>query len=51
MLPLQIIDLLGLRALEIPTLPRTGMSIDALRYAIERFPEARRKAYLRGQVA
>ncbi|WP_306535354.1 PLP-dependent aminotransferase family protein [Geobacter sp.] len=32
---LQVIDLLGLRALEIPTHPRTGMSIDALRYAMD----------------
>jgi DNA-binding transcriptional MocR family regulator len=32
---LQIIESLGLRALEIPTHPRDGISLDALRYAIE----------------
>ncbi len=32
---LQAIEILGLRALEIPTHPQHGVSIDALRYAIE----------------
>ena len=36
--PLQIIDSLGLKALEIPTDPRTGMSIDALKLALEQWP-------------
>lgn len=35
---LQAIEALGLKALEIPTHPRTGMSIDALRLAIEQTP-------------
>ncbi|MCM0080270.1 PLP-dependent aminotransferase family protein [Geomonas sp. Red32] len=32
---LQALELYGLKALEIPTHPRDGMSIDALRYALE----------------
>ncbi|HJV36163.1 PLP-dependent aminotransferase family protein [Geomonas sp.] len=32
---LQALELYGLKALEIPTHPREGMSIDALRYALE----------------
>jgi DNA-binding transcriptional MocR family regulator len=35
---LQLIQELGLRALEIPATPREGMSIEALRYAIEHNP-------------
>ncbi|WP_275450049.1 PLP-dependent aminotransferase family protein [Geobacter sulfurreducens] len=35
---LQAIDLMGLKALEIPTHPRTGISLDALRYALDHTP-------------
>jgi DNA-binding transcriptional MocR family regulator len=35
---LQAIEVLGLRALEIPTHPREGLSLDALRYALEQTP-------------
>jgi DNA-binding transcriptional MocR family regulator len=35
---LQVIEMLDLKALEIPTHPQTGMSISALRYAIEHNP-------------
>jgi DNA-binding transcriptional MocR family regulator len=35
---LQLIQELGLRALEIPATPREGMSIEALRYALEHNP-------------
>ncbi|BDV41098.1 GntR family transcriptional regulator [Geotalea uraniireducens] len=35
---LQAIDLLDLRALEIPSHPRHGMSLDALRYALDHNP-------------
>ncbi len=35
---LQVIDSLGLEALEIPTDPQRGISVDALRLAIERWP-------------
>ncbi|NOX49707.1 MAG: PLP-dependent aminotransferase family protein [Gammaproteobacteria bacterium] len=35
---LQIIDSLGLKALEIPTHPREGISISALRQALEQWP-------------
>jgi DNA-binding transcriptional MocR family regulator len=35
---LQILEALGLRALEIPTHPRTGMSLDALRFAVDHNP-------------
>ncbi|MBN8759603.1 MAG: GntR family transcriptional regulator [Thiobacillus sp. SCN 64-35] len=35
---LQVIDSLGLEALEIPTHPREGLSLDALELALERWP-------------
>lgn len=35
---LQAIEMLGLRVLEIPSDPRTGMSLDALRLALEQMP-------------
>ncbi|MCC5809050.1 MAG: PLP-dependent aminotransferase family protein [Ectothiorhodospiraceae bacterium] len=35
---LQVIDSLGLEALEIPTDPQQGISVDALKLAIERWP-------------
>lgn len=35
---LQALDSLGLEALEIPTHPRTGMSLEALELALERWP-------------
>jgi DNA-binding transcriptional MocR family regulator len=35
---LQGLQLLGLRALEIPTHPRTGLSLDALRFALDSAP-------------
>jgi DNA-binding transcriptional MocR family regulator len=35
---LQILEALGLRALEIPTHPRTGISLEALRFAIDHNP-------------
>ena len=35
---LQTIELLGMRALEIPTHPRDGVSLDALKYAIDEKP-------------
>ncbi|MFT5011572.1 MAG: DNA-binding transcriptional MocR family regulator [Patiriisocius sp.] len=35
---LQVIDTLGLKALEIPTDPRTGISITALQLALEQWP-------------
>ena len=35
---LQVIDSLGLKALEIPTDPRTGLSVDALKLALEQWP-------------
>ena len=35
---LQVIEMLDLKALEIPTHPQTGMSLSALRYAIEHNP-------------
>jgi DNA-binding transcriptional MocR family regulator len=35
---LQTMELLGLRAVEIPTHPRDGMSLDALRYALDETP-------------
>lgn len=35
---LQIIEALGLKALEIPTHPRDGMALDALQFALEQWP-------------
>lgn len=35
---LQAIESLGLRALEVPTHPRTGISLETLRYALEHHP-------------
>lgn len=35
---LQAIEALGLKALELPTHPRTGISLDALRYALDHHP-------------
>lgn len=35
---LQVLERLGLKALEIPTHPRTGLSIDALELALEQWP-------------
>lgn len=35
---LQVVDALGLKALEIPTHPRTGLSLDALQLALEQWP-------------
>tara|TARA_R110002072_G_scaffold89232_4_gene199908 strand:- start:30245 stop:31660 length:1416 start_codon:yes stop_codon:yes gene_type:complete len=35
---LQVIDTLGLKALEIPTDPRRGISVDALQLALEQWP-------------
>lgn len=35
---LQAIEALGLQALELPTHPRTGISLDTLRYALEHHP-------------
>jgi DNA-binding transcriptional MocR family regulator len=35
---LQILEQLGLRALEVPTHPRTGLSVDALRHAFDNHP-------------
>lgn len=35
---LQAIESLGLKALELPTHPTTGMSLDALRYALDQHP-------------
>ena len=35
---LQVLQSLGLRALEIPTHPDTGISLEALRFAIENHP-------------
>ena len=35
---LQILEALGLRALEIPTHPRTGISLEALRFALDHNP-------------
>lgn len=35
---LQVIDALGLKALEIPTHPRDGISIEALEFALEQWP-------------
>ncbi|HET6418902.1 MAG TPA: PLP-dependent aminotransferase family protein [Geobacteraceae bacterium] len=35
---LQVIEMLDLKALEIPTHPQTGMSLSALRYAVEHNP-------------
>jgi len=37
---LQNLETLGLRALEIPTSPRTGLSVDALEFALQRDAEA-----------
>ena len=37
---LQNLEALGLRALEIPTSPRTGLSVDALEFALQRDAEA-----------
>ncbi|MFJ2988455.1 PLP-dependent aminotransferase family protein [Collimonas sp. NPDC087041] len=36
---LQVLESLGMRALEIPTSPRTGISIEALQLAIETYPD------------
>ncbi|KPC53708.1 putative HTH-type transcriptional regulator YjiR [Amantichitinum ursilacus] len=36
---LQILETLGMRALEIPTSPQTGMSLEALQRAAETYPE------------
>jgi DNA-binding transcriptional MocR family regulator len=38
---LQVLEALGLRALEIPTSPRTGISLDALAFALEHGPAPR----------
>ena len=35
---LQVLEALGLRALEIPTSPQTGISVDALAYALQQGP-------------
>ena len=35
---LQVVEALGLKALEIPTHPRTGLSLDALQLALEQWP-------------
>jgi DNA-binding transcriptional MocR family regulator len=35
---LQVLEVLGLRALEVPTSPYTGLSLDALAFALEREP-------------
>ena len=35
---LQVIEVLGLKALEIPTHPREGMSIEALEFALQQWP-------------
>ncbi|AMP01008.1 aminotransferase class-V family protein [Collimonas arenae] len=36
---LQVLESLGMRALEIPTSPRTGISIEALQLAVETYPD------------
>lgn len=38
---LQVLESLGLRALEIPTSPRTGLSLEALELALRAYPDVR----------